>query len=128
MNQPMENRVNPRYRVYLHVIINGIELTATNIGEEMTASNISAYGMQVSCPTFLMGRMKKLIDDDKFNVQIRLPNVSELCNVNAQAVYDSEVGEEHLIGLQLIDLIDSEKCKIDEYLQQLEDRNAPTVN
>jgi len=124
----MENRINPRYRVYLQVELDGLELTATNIGIELTANNISAYGMQISCPAFLVGRIQGLLDQDSFALKIRLPGNESPCNSNAMAVYDSEVGEEHLIGLQLVNLEESEKLKIDAYLQDLADRNAPVVN
>jgi hypothetical protein len=126
MNPAQEHRINPRYRVYLHVEVNGIELTATNIGIELTANNISAYGMQISCPAFLIGRIRGLMEEGQFAINIKLPGNSP-CIANAQSVYDSEVGEEHLIGLQLVNLEDSEKNKIDKYLQELADRNAPTV-
>jgi hypothetical protein len=127
MNQSPENRTSPRYRVYLQVEVNGLELTATNIGIELTANNISAYGMQISCPAFLMGRIRKLMDQGQFDVAIRVPVEGTPAKVNAQAMYDSEIGEEHLIGLQLIDLEESEKTKIDTYLQELANKNAPTV-
>jgi uncharacterized protein YgfB (UPF0149 family) len=124
----MENRINPRYRVYLQVELDGLELTATNIGIELTANNISAYGMQISCPAFLIGRIQGLLDQDSFAFKIRLPGNESPCISNAMAVYDSEVGEEHLIGLKLINLEEHEKLKIDAYLQDLADRNAPVVN
>ena len=128
MNQSIENRTSPRYRVYLQVEVNGLELTATNIGIELMANNISAYGMQISCPAFLIGRIQKLTDQGQFDVAIRLPVEGTPARANAQAMYDSEIGEEHLIGLQLVDLEDSEKRKLDTYLQQLADKNAPTVD
>lgn len=124
----MEHRTSPRYRVYLQVEVNGLELTATNIGIELTANNISAYGMQISCPAFLIGRIQKLMDQGQFDVAIRLPVEGTPARVSAQAMYDSEVGEEHLIGLQLTDLKESEKNKLDAYLQELADKNAPVVN
>jgi hypothetical protein len=124
----MENRINPRYRVYLQVELDGLELTATNIGIELTANNISAYGMQISCPAFLVGRIQGLLDQDSFALKIRLPGSEGLCSTHAQTVYDSEVGEEHLIGLQLVNLEEPEKLKIDAYLQDLADRNAPVVD
>ena len=128
MNQSIENRTSPRYRVYLQVEVNGLELTATNIGIELMANNISAYGMQITCPAFLIGRIQKLTDQGQFDNSIRLPVEGTPARVNAQAMYDSEIGEEHLIGLQLVDLEDSEKRKLDAYLQQLAEKNAPIVD
>ena len=114
----MELRDSPRYRVYLTVDIDGIELTA---------NNISASGMQVSCPDFLYGRLQDTLESESFQVNTRLPMIETPCAANCKSVYHSEFGDEFLIGLQFLEFKNSDQQALGNYLQGLSDKNAPVV-
>lgn len=114
----MEMRDNPRYRVYLTVDIDGIELTA---------NNISSTGMQVSCPDFLYGRLQETFDSESFKVNTQLPMVDTPCAADCKAIYHSEFGDELLIGLQFLELQAADQQALGNYLQELSDKNAPVV-
>jgi len=42
-------------------------------------------------------------------------------------MYNSEIGEEHLIGITFVDFQEPNQNNLATYLQGLEDRNAPVV-
>lgn len=114
----MELRESPRYRVYLPVFLDGIELTA---------NNISSSGMQVSCPEFLFGRIQDTVEGDQFDVDITLPLIDPPCNANVKMIYNSTYGDEHLIGIEYVNLEETHQNNLTNYLQGLADRNAPVV-
>lgn len=114
----MELRDCPRYRVYLTVWIDGIELTA---------NNISSHGMQVSCPEFLLARIHEVIDQESYDIDIQLPVINELCSANVKTMYNSTYGEEQLIGIEFISLHEPHQSNLSSYLQGLADKNAPVV-
>jgi len=114
----MELRDSPRYRVYLQIELDGIELTA---------NNISSTGMQVSCPEFLFGRIQDTVESDLFDVNIALPLIDPPCKANVKMVYNSTYGDEHLLGMEYVDLDDAHHDSLAAYLQGLADRNAPVV-
>ena len=114
----MEQRESPRFRVYLQVQLDGIE---------MTANNISSDGMQVSCPEFLFGRLQDTLEQDSFDIDIQLPMIETPCRTSAQMVYNSTFGDEHLLGLKYISLEDEHQQNLSNYLKDLSDKNAPVV-
>ena len=114
----MELRETPRYRVYIPVNLDGIELTA---------NNISSTGMQVSCPEFLFGRIQNTVESDQFELDIVLPLIDTPCNANCKMVYNSTYGDEHLIGIEYLNLEEAHQSNLASYLQGLADKNAPVV-
>jgi len=114
----MELRDSPRYRVYLQIHLDGIELTA---------NNISSSGMQVSCPEFLFGRIQGAVENDLFDVDIALPLIDPPCKAHVKMVYNSTFGDEHLLGIEYVDLDGVHHENLDSYLQGLADKNVPVV-
>jgi c-di-GMP-binding flagellar brake protein YcgR len=114
----MEHRDSPRFRVYLPVELDGIELTA---------NNISSSGMQVSCPDFLYGRLEQTLDQDTFEVNIQLPVIEQPCIASCKTIYHSEFGDELLLGLQYHKLEDTHQNALTGYLQELSNKNTPVV-
>ena len=114
----MELRESPRFRVFLQVQLDGIE---------MTANNISSHGMQVSCPEFLFGRIQDTLEQESFDIDIQLPMVDVPCRTSAQLVYNSTFGDEHLLGLKYVELEEEHHQNLSNYLKDLSDRNAPVV-
>jgi c-di-GMP-binding flagellar brake protein YcgR len=111
-----EYREWPRYRVFLQVQLDGIELTA---------NNISPGGMQISCPEFLIGRIEDSLNKESFDLDIQLPLIDPPCRVNAKMKYNSVFGDEHLIGIKYVDVDETHYSNLTKYLQGLADKNTP---
>ena len=114
----VDNRKTPRYRVYLPVMIDGIELIA---------NNISSTGLQVSCPDFLYGRLQDTVERDIFQVDIQVPEAESVCQSSCKVIYHSEFGDEFLIGLEHLDLPGNNQLLLDTYLNNLAANNTPVV-
>ena len=114
----MENRQSPRYRVYLPVVVDGIELTA---------NNVSSTGLQVSCPDFLYGRIQDTVETSSFSVDIQIPKSESPCQTSCKMIYHSVFGDEYLIGLEYLDVEASHQQVLDSYLKDLAASNAPLV-
>ena len=113
-----EHRDSPRFRVYLPIHLDGIELTA---------NNISSSGMQFSCPEFLLARIQNTLDQDNFDLDIELPLTGTPCTANVKTIYNSAYGEEQLIGIEYVGLEDHHQKQLSAYLQNLADKNVPII-
>lgn len=108
----------PRYRVFLQVQLDGIELTA---------NNISPGGMQLSCPEFLIGRIEDTLNKESFDLDILLPLTDPPCRANVKMLYNSVYGDEHLLGIKYVNIDETHHNNLSQYLQGLEDKHAPIV-
>jgi|GEM_PF-4638757 len=113
-----EQRDGPRYRVFLQIHVDGIE---------MTANNISSQGMQFSCPEFLIGRLEDTLNQESYDLDMQLPMVSSPCRASVKTMYNSTYGDEHLIGVKYVNLEGEHADHLSQYLQGLADKNAPLV-
>jgi c-di-GMP-binding flagellar brake protein YcgR len=110
------HRFWPRYRIFLQVQLDGIELTA---------NNISPGGMQFSCPEYLIGRIEDTLNKESFDLDIQLPLTNPPCRASVKTRYNSAFGDEYLIGIQFVNLEQVHENNLSQYLQSLADKNAP---
>jgi len=104
-----ENRRQPRFCKRLKVLLGELELHTTNI---------SAGGLQLSCPAMRMLALEKLQVNDPVQLSLELPAVPEV-KMPCRLIYSNKAGNEWLIGFRFEQTGDPQVAPLAEYLARL---------
>lgn len=110
----IENRWSARYPAALPI---------EALGLPISCHNVSATGMQLSCPSINYRLLHERFEEGDLELTIELPDGVRVAG-RARRVYASAYDDEYLIGVQLSGLSDAHQHSYLAYLRQLESKFA----
>lgn len=79
-------------------------------------SNVSATGLQLVCPVHLLPALRRLVDDERIDAEIALPEGGN-AGVRGRVVYICDHDDEYLVGVHLERFRDDGRACWEVYLR-----------
>ena len=107
-----EKRKNKRFSVsqFLSITLEGEEFVA------VSPKDISLGGL--SCTTRVPVRP---FTEVYLMISVPLPEGDEIIKIEGSVIHSTKEGEEYILGVKFLDLFESDKRKLEQYLKQLEE-------
>ncbi len=104
-------RASPRYVRQLDVDFDGLEIVTTNV---------SAGGIQVSCPEMRYAGLRAASTDDRAGFRLRLPGSQNWLRVEGSIRYADLCDDEYLIGIKFEAMTGDASAQWAAYIRTLE--------